>query len=97
MPHLLEPCEPPYSHQEAVSGVKRRFQIVALWVLFVLTLIISFALPPILLILLFGWAVAGLWDEQVANLSLWQFWPFLLIFPILGVVWWGMFVWIRRL
>jgi len=50
-----------------------------------------------MLILLFGWAVAGLWDEQVANLSLWQFWPFLLIFPILGVVWWGMFVWIRRL
>jgi hypothetical protein len=79
------------------GGVKRRFQIIALSALFVLTLIISFALPPLVLILLFGWAVAGLWDEQVANLSLWQFWPFLLIFLILGVVWWGMIVWIRRL
>jgi hypothetical protein len=80
--------------------MKRRFQIVALWALFVLTLVIWFGLLSLAPILLLGWAVVGLWDEQFANLPpFWQLWPLLLIpliFLILGVVWWRIIAWIRK-
>jgi hypothetical protein len=71
----------------------RRFQIVALWALSTLTLVI-FSLIPLGVL---GLAVVGLEDEQYANLSLfWQLWPALLIFLILGVLWWALIAWMRR-
>jgi hypothetical protein len=87
---------------ETTSRMKRRVQIVALWVLFVITLVVGFGILGLSPILFLGWAVVGLWDEQVANLPVfWQLWPLLriilLVFLILGALWWGMFVWIRRL
>jgi hypothetical protein len=79
----------------------RRFQIITLCVLFVLTLIIWFGLLGLAPILLLGWAVVGLGNEQFASQPLlWQLWPLLLIpliFLILGALWWGMVAWIRRL
>jgi len=77
--------------------MKRRLQIVALWVIFVLTLIIWFGILGFAPILLLGWAVVGLWDQKAANLSLWELWPPLLIVLIFGLVGWGMIAWIRRL
>jgi uncharacterized BrkB/YihY/UPF0761 family membrane protein len=71
----------------------RRFHIIALWALSTLTLVI-FSLIPLGFL---GLAVLALEDEQFANLSLfWQLWPALLIFLILGVLWWALIAWMRR-
>jgi hypothetical protein len=89
--------ERPGDLPEARRGrVTRRFQIVALWALSVLTLVIWVGVLSLAPILLLGWAVVGLWDEQADHLSLWQLWPPLLIFLILGVLWWALIAWMRR-
>lgn len=94
---MIEAAEPapakrgPY--KIVTSRMTRRFQTVAFWALFALTVAIA-GLTPILLL---GWVIVGLSDEQFATLPLfWQLWPGLLIFLILGVLWWALITWMRR-